>query len=247
MRFTNPAFILCLLSCTCCFAQTDSTSQSKRHELGLHVGPMATFLLGGHSGSQPFGATWKQVSGRSATRISYRYGYRPVTLDVTQRYEIDDMLVSKSHERRQNNHVLSLGREFRYPLRHGMQLLFGLDAQVRWLSQGFRVLQTVSTIDTVLNKGTVNEFYVTENPRGSTLYKSKTSGLQYGIAVSTGLLVPIRSHWWLSGQLRLDSFYGTLKEKSHDLVTQQKSNKTTSNLELNINSLLSELAVFYRF
>ncbi len=247
MRLINHVVLLFLSGISNVFAQTDSTKTTKQHELGLHIGPVASALLGGTTNQQPFGATWKRVSGKSAVRISYRFDYKPVSLDVAQRLEMDDNLLVRMIERRKNSHVLSLGREFRYSLRHGMKLLFGLDAQARWVSHQFKVNQIISTIDTVLNKGTANEFYITENPRNSTLFKSTITGLQYGLAISTGILVPIRSHWWLSGQFRIDTFYGNLKEQSHDLVTQQKSNKTNTNLELNINSLLSELAVFYRF
>jgi hypothetical protein len=147
--------------------------------------------------SRPLGFSYKYVNGRWATRVEYNYRYIEASdIMVDAPYILPDgkiQTIGYFGSTRQN--TFRLGREYRIPLKHRIQLVLGADIQCRYVNFSSSFSSSIAQVDSVISPGTSAQQTQYKQIDHYLLERTSMNSWQYGIGLSGGFLIPMGARW----------------------------------------------------
>jgi hypothetical protein len=231
-------------------AQTDKNSTDKKNEIGVNLGPIVASALGSMPYNQPFGITYKRVVNKWAFRANLSYsGYRSHNYGLQSReiFHTDSTYDVRTTDWSGNAFTGRIGVEYRHRFEKGFYLVGGLDAVGIFSKYNMEVLELNYSHDSADVVGASKDTYIRTFLGSSILSQEERISKQLGIGASLGLIVPISKRWWLLGQCRFDSYFGSIEVISSDKVSGAITQSKSRSFDFRGGPLLSELSLFYRF
>lgn len=232
------------------FGQSDTAVKVRTNEVGLSIGPVLLVALGSNPYNQPFGLSYKRVNGNRAYRGNFTFrphdnnwrGFSNSTTEIA-----DSIQTISSKTGRSTSFTGQVGYEYRFSLKKNCYLVCGADLLAQQVYGRTAIDKFVNRIDSVSNAGTANESYYYTTLSAENTFMEKSTTTQFGIGLSIGIMVPAGKRWWVSGQCRTDSFFGSTSTTSTDNVAGTTTKYKSGTFDFSQGPPLTDISVFYRF
>jgi hypothetical protein len=249
-------FICCISFANSLFAQKDSSLFMRKNEIGICINPILSSAIGANYANKPnlFDASYKRVFGNWAIRVNYAHNLQGTSNEAPPSYSYGDPtlipLQSQSWKYNYKENTERIGYEYRYKFNNGWSFIGGADLQARQSTFNSELLQNYYHLDSMSNSGNSTQSYYASLSDSKTISEQKNKTTEFGLGISTGLIVPLGKRFLIMAEQRAGVFYGTTKTVSNDYAMGTKKESSSNNTNVNVlqsNYGLFELSLFYRF
>jgi hypothetical protein len=229
---------------------TDSIPKhSYRNEIGVSIAPLVLVLFNADPYSTtPVSVTYKRVRNSVALRVNFSYrGHRQWMYGANEYvYAVDSMYRIRKHTESMDNYIGRIGAEYRKAFASKVHFVCGADLQFMYSKYRRQVHNALYQIDSSNAQTTSEVYYFTREVSSEKISDRVTEMPMYGLGISLGLMVPVKKHWWILGQMRADAFFG---RRNYHYIDNSGAERvaSTSIFDFEAGPPLSELSVFYRF
>jgi hypothetical protein len=222
----------------------------KKNEAGLNTAPFITMFLGAEMYHPKIALSYKRIiKSKNAIRASINSLSETYINSNYKNYYIisqtDSTQLRRNYENTNGNkYQVNIGYEWRKGKKKlkyffGNDLIFGYAGEKHRTYDENYILQK-----TIIGKDTLNQFYLDSS---ITIEYSSTRYLYAGISPFIGLYYPLSKKFVLSIQTGADILFSIGRVRTKDYIKNETSEVRVSTFDLNMNGLINDLSLVYRF
>lgn len=245
-------------------SKTDSSAEKiSKNELGFNIAPIAVALMGGEAYRPTFSLSYKRIiKEKNALRFSLNYQFPMMNWNYGDDYYIvsqtDNTQLRRYFERDNGNKIqTNIGYERRFGKRK-IKYFFGADLTLGFTNESYRIYDENFVLEKYPYQGlyyspqsggidTLYQFISDPDSFAVDIYSETTKYISVGTSPFFGFYYPLSKRFSLSFRTGFDLYFSLGKKDEKNYTNNETTKTRVSTFDFNMNGLINDLSIVYRF